>query len=748
MSEPAPLRSVEPTRDVVLIHGYGSDPTNAWEATGWRSALEAAGYRVHAPALLGHGPRPGPETPEHYTPEGLAAALDVGELSKAHVIAHSMGGYIALALAAARPELVASLTLLAMDDAELLAPFAGFAGEDDEAIERVDPTAGRLVLGALRADPAHRATLLACAIGMADAPHPVVPVARAVIINGGADRFVTDGRTIARRIGAAYREVPDAGHLSILSDKEVLSMVIDHLAAAVSADLTAPDAFRRVAREHGDRVAVRLGAEEQTYAELYERACRLANGLASLGVAPGEAVATLAANRLESVEEVVGIALAGAVRVPLYTHNPPAVHRHMLETSGARVLIVDAAQLAAAEELSSIPGLTIVVHDADVPGTKSYATLLDAPAVDPDVPADDEAPFVIRFSSGTTGLPKAIMHREPSYRALGEALADLLHLDAHAVQIVAGPMSHVSGVLIWPMLARGGTQIIMQRFDPEAFVAQVRVGATHSILVPTMIQDILEVPGVDAAALASLRCIGYGGAPIDEQLLRRAIDVFPPVFVQLYGQSEVMPISSLPKSAHDPGDPGFSAGRLRTAGYPAPGVALRIVDDAGNDLPPGEIGEIAVRAEWVTDGLVGGSLEERLLPDGSLLTRDMGWVEEGLLVVADRKDDMIISGGYNIWPKEIEDALAAHPAIESAAVFGVPHARWGETPVAVVRAHPGVEVTEEALVEWCRDRVGSVKKPTAIVVQDEPLPRNGTGKVLRRELRRAYQERLAAEVVS
>jgi len=521
-------------------------------------------------------------------------------------------------------------------------------------------------------------------------------------------------------------------------------MSFSHSTASAAASSFVPfsEQFRRTVRATPDAVAVDFEGHRLDYTRLADRAGRLANALIARGVGPGDRVATLSANRLESVEEILAIALAGAVRVPLYTHNTVKTHAHMLRVSGARALIVDAPEwerLAPAR--IELPDLRVVITHGPSPEVEYDAVLAAAPPDDPQLPSGPDDLAVLRFSSGTTGLPKGIMHRQREYFELGEALARTLEDVAEdTVQIIAGPMSHISGAFFWPMIARGARQIVMPRFDAGRFVDHIEAGGTVSLIVPTMLKSVLEVPGLEQRRLSTLRRIGYGGSPIDETTLRRAIAVFGPVFAQSYGQSEASPISALGSADHDVHAPGFDPAVLRSAGRPVPGATVRIVDEDGTDVSPGEVGEIAVRAPWTMNEIWGDpeATAARFLPDGSLLTRDMGYLRDGYLYLADRKDDMIISGGFNIWPTELENALMAHPAVAEAAVIGVPHEHWGETPVGIVVLRPGTAAESAELVAWCREQVGSVKKPSAVIVRDAPLPRNGTGKLLRRELRETY----------
>jgi acyl-CoA synthetase (AMP-forming)/AMP-acid ligase II len=254
-----------------------------------------------------------------------------------------------------------------------------------------------------------------------------------------------------------------------------------------------------------------------------------------------------------------------------------------------------------------------------------------------------------------------------------------------------------------------------------------------------MIQMITALPQARTADLSSLRAVFYGAAPISERTLAEGRAIWGDVMYQMYGQSEAVPLTVLTPAYH-------VGGRLRSAGRPTPNTVIRIVDENGQDVPVGQVGEIAARtpvamaAIWCDEA----ATAQRFLPDGAVLTRDMGYLDEdGLLYLADRKEDMIISGGYNIWPAELENALAAHPAVAEVAVVGVPHEKWGETPKAVVVLRPGQPAGEEELIDWTRAKVGAVKRVTSVEFTDA-LPKSPLGKVLRREVKKRYWDATAA----
>lgn len=496
---------------------------------------------------------------------------------------------------------------------------------------------------------------------------------------------------------------------------------------------------RRSAAMYPDRVAFACDGRELTYRRLYERSSQLASGLRELGMHPGDRVATIGDNSLGTAEEIVATALGGFVRCPLYTHNPTESHAYMLNLSGSRTVI---AQPAYADAISAArrhaEDLELVISAG---GDCSYDEVLARGLDDPNVEVADDDPYIVRFSAGTTGRPKGIMHTNRGWRQMSDEICLALgRLTERDVQVICGPMSHASGLLVWPMIARGATQVICPAFDAgEVLRLLEEHKATTLLVVPTMIQMLADHPDSAKRDLSSLRQVIYTAAPASERTLEEATELFGPVLYQFYGQSETLPLTCLPPEDHRFDGP--ERRWLRSAGRPTPNSAVRVVDDEGNDVPTGEVGEIvglspgAMHEIWRDEQ----ATAERVLPGGWVRTRDVGRLDEdGFLYLADRKEDMIISGGFNIWPAELENALHSHPAVREVAVVGVPHPKWGETPRAVVVLREDATATAAELIDWCKDHVGSVKKPSAVEFRDEPLPKTPIGKVLRRVIRDEY----------
>lgn len=509
-------------------------------------------------------------------------------------------------------------------------------------------------------------------------------------------------------------------------------------------------ALRGSAVNFADRTALICGNRSLTYAEIFDRACRLSNLLLQAGVTPGDRVAFLGGPDISAFDEFTASALGGFVRAPLYMQDTPERQAFMLRRIDAKALIVDERSWRLLRDELGDEGVSqfrlILIKDAApaAPGLPDYETALAAgSSADPGIPEDEDATYVVRFSAGTTGMPKPIAHSRRAYfLANREVLSCTAPVDETDVYLAVSPYSHASGNLVWPFLAAGACHVVMQgRFDAdEAIELITRHQCTTLFLVPTMIQRILESGKCAPDVLSGIRRVLYGAAPIPRPLIKQALEVFGDGLCQLYGQSEVVPLTCLSPEDHRDDKDG-DTGRLGSAGRPTANSAIRIESPEGTILASGEIGEIVGRSPGMMQGIFGDAqaTAQRFTSDGWLRTGDVGWIDaDGFLHVVDRLDDMIISGGFNISPFEIEDALCRHGAVAEAVAFGIPHASWGTTPMAVARLREGSQVAPEELIEWCRSIVGKLKKPSLIVLTDEPLPTNAAGKLLRREARKIY----------
>ncbi|MEV1294563.1 AMP-binding protein [Pseudonocardia sp. NPDC049635] len=505
--------------------------------------------------------------------------------------------------------------------------------------------------------------------------------------------------------------------------------------------------LRKSTRLFGQNTAFVCEGRRQTYDQLMDRATRLANALRAAGAQPGDRVALLSDNSFEGLEHIAGLALGGYVRCALYGHDTPDRQHYLLGLVGARALIVQDKHLAALQPLLADLGelTTVLVTGDPVPGAAGYEqALATASATDPHVPLADDDPHVIRFSAGTTGKPKAILHTVRGWMDMGTEMALVIPRFTERDRYLApAPLSHAAGMFAWPLVAAGATTVVMPAFDTARFLELIETERiTLTMTVPTLMTMIADHPDSRTRDLSSLATVFYGTAPASEAALTAAIGVWGNIMYQIYGQSECLPLTVLTPEHHVLDGTEAERGRLRSAGRPTPNSDVAILDDDGKRLPVGEVGEVAGRSPGTMRALWGDpeAAAERVTADGWFRTRDLGRIsEDGFLYLTDRKEDTIISGGYNIWPTELENALAAHPAVAEVAVVGVAHPRWGETPHAAVVLRPGASVTADELVAWSREKVGSVKKVTAVHVV-ETLPRSPIGKVLRREVRARLAE--------
>ncbi|MDX1376127.1 MAG: AMP-binding protein, partial [Burkholderiales bacterium] len=356
----------------------------------------------------------------------------------------------------------------------------------------------------------------------------------------------------------------------------------------------------------------------------------------------------------------------------------------------------------------------------------------------PAVRADDN--LIIRHTGGTTGLPKGVAYTHRAWLAAGR---DWFYLFPPVMPgdrcLHVGPISHGSGYFFVPMWLAGGCNVLLDHFDPAATLELMeRESIGYMFLVPTMLAMLNQAARARPRALPRLKCLQIGGAPITDATALGAREMFGERLWQGYGQTEAVPITMMGPQQWFAEIEGSEP--LRACGMALPFAELEIRDESNRTLPTGETGQIAVRCDGQMSGFWNDpeATRERLV-DGWVLTGDIGRVDaNGYVYMLDRAGDMIISGGYNIYPAELENVLASHPGVIEAAVFGVPDARWGETPVAVCAVDGNTPVTESELIALCAERLGSYKKPRSVVLQSEPLPKSPVGKIKRKDLREPY----------
>ncbi len=484
-----------------------------------------------------------------------------------------------------------------------------------------------------------------------------------------------------------------------------------------------------------------------TFRQAADRVGRLAQALASLGGQPGDRVGLLMPNCPEGLEAILASIQAGMAAVPMNIRLHPDEHAYMLNDSGAFALIAGAEFRSHVSRMRE--RLETVKHfiftgpeDGEGLGYESLIERQASAASGPAIEAEDLA--WIFYTSGTTGHPKGAMLTHRVLITMAEQF--LLDIDTAVptdVLLHAAPITHGSGLSMFHHLARGSASAFpaVRSFDPVGiFEAIQRYRATTMFLVPTMINMLLGSPERARFDLSSLKTVFYGGAPMYVEQLTEALRVFGPIFVQVFGQGEApMTCTSLPKDEHvTNGDP-VKLRRLGSAGRATTAVEVRIVDDDDRRVPPDTLGEIVVRGDLVMKGYWNKpEATAETLRGGWLHTGDIGSLDpDGYLYITDRKKDMIISGGSNIYPREIEEVICQHPAVFEVSVIGVPDDKWGEAVKALVVLRPGESATEALLIEHCKRHLASYKKPQSVEFLPV-LPKNAYGKVLKRELRDRY----------
>lgn len=472
--------------------------------------------------------------------------------------------------------------------------------------------------------------------------------------------------------------------------------------------------IRRAALYYGDAPCLIENNVTVSFREFDAMTDRLGNALTAAGLVPGDRVGVLLPNGIECLAVYYAIAKAGLVRVSLNTRETLDDHSYKLSDSGSRALIRQAD-----------------APDADVDMNLTVAQLLDSVSEDSGpcaVDRDLDAPFRLGYTGGTTGRPKAV-----TLTTRGE----LVELSAFLIDLVPGlgrddrflhaaPIAHASGAFFLPAIVRGAASIVMTKFDPAAFVQLAKANrATMTFLVPTMLAMILEEESLQDTAL-NFRRIAYGASPIAPALLAKGEARFGRIFAQTYGQAESpMVITCLQPEDH---------GRSGSCGRPYTGVEVAVFDEEDRPLPAGEVGEIVCRGPQ-TMAYYWGRTEATAAAfrGGWLHTGDIGTMDQdGFFYLLDRKNDMLISGGYNVFPREVEDVLLAHDSVVEAAVIGLPDEKWGDRIHAVVAGRPDLD--GDTLLAFAKERLASFKRPKSIEIWPE-LPKSGANKILRREVR-------------
>ncbi len=514
--------------------------------------------------------------------------------------------------------------------------------------------------------------------------------------------------------------------------------MIDLEAIRMLADIPAAQAAAR-----GDATAVKFGDRETSYAQLDAQSNRVARAMLSAGIAPGNRISLLTKNHDNWYPLFFGTARARACFAPINCRLAPAEIAFIIGDAAPRLLFVgedffDTA-LAAVEDLGIRPRLIALYGShPDFESFDQWLSEMDSGALTERPSLDDDV--LQLYTSGTTGLPKGVVLNNRNYRRFLEMAVGVdgfSYDDGDTVMIIM-PLFHVAGTNVsFAALAQGGRIVLIKDFAAADAVATLKEEVVaHSFLAPAMIQMMLQQPGAVEAGYPALKSIAYGASPISEDVLRRARETFGCKFVQFYGMTESTGSGSyLSPSEHD------LPGKLKSCGRPWPDVEMAILDGAGDAMPVGSIGEIAIRADIVMKGYWNrDAATAETLAGGWLHTGDVGFCdEEGFYFVHDRIKDMIVSGGENVYPAEVENAVQGCPGVADVAVIGVPDDKWGEAVKALVVVDGDAAPTPEAVIAWARERIAAYKVPKTVDFI-EALPRNPSGKILRRELRAPYWE--------
>ncbi|WP_447763651.1 fatty acid--CoA ligase [Sphingopyxis panaciterrae] len=494
------------------------------------------------------------------------------------------------------------------------------------------------------------------------------------------------------------------------------------------------------AEEKPDRVAMREEDRVFTYTELEDRTARVASALLAAGLVKGDRVAWIGKNSDLYFTLFFGAARAGIVMAPIGWRLSPTEWAFIVNDTQAKIIFTGPGFEAVPQQLAGK-----LQHAATIVGADEARAMIEAAKRAPFAPSGRDEAVLQLYTSGTTGNPKGAVLSNHNLFALRKHSADselaYTKWDDDEAVLVAMPCAHIGGTGLGIMaLVSGLPGVVLAEFNPDGvFDAVEQHGVTRFFIVPAALQMLLMHPRCASVDYSRLKYILYGAAPIPLELLRQCIKMFGAQFIQAYGMTETTgTICMLPPEDHDP----EGNARMRSAGKPLPGVEVRILGPDGGDVPQGEVGEVVTRS---SNNMIGywnlpDATAKTMTADGWIHTGDAGYLDpDGYLFIHDRMKDMIISGGENVYPAEVESAIFGHPAVQEVAVIGIPDEKWGETVKAVCVAKPGMTVDEADIIAWTRDRIAAFKAPRSVDVI-EALPRNASGKILRKDLRAPYWE--------
>ncbi|MBA3070257.1 MAG: long-chain-fatty-acid--CoA ligase [Hyphomonas sp.] len=505
----------------------------------------------------------------------------------------------------------------------------------------------------------------------------------------------------------------------------------------------------QAARRPGE-VALWFEGRATSFADLEKHANQVANGLLGLGVKPGERIGYLAKNTDVYYEMLFGAAKVRAVMNGVNTRLAAPEVKFILSDAKAAVLFVGKEFYAMIDTIKAeLPDLKrIITIDGDREDWDFYPSWRNSKsAADPGIKAEGADDVIQLYTSGTTGLPKGVQLTNENYRAFF-AQAKLLEWSSYGAGeavMNAMPLFHVAGVNVGILAAaQGAKTVILREIDPQVILKLIpEHKIAHAFWVPAVILMLTQQANIRDVDFSSLKQVFYGASPISEALLRTAVELTGARFTQLYGLTETVGAGTfLPPEAHDP-----AWGKLRSCGVPWPGAVVRVVDGEGKPVPTGDVGEIVIKAGFVMKGYWNrADATKEAVRDGFFYTGDAGYFDEdGFLFIHDRVKDMIVSGGENVYPAEVENAIFGAPGVADVAVIGVPDEKWGEAVKAIVVRKPGEAPTPESIIAWAKERIAAYKAPKTVDFIDA-LPRNPSGKILRKDLRESYWKGMTRRV--
>jgi len=509
------------------------------------------------------------------------------------------------------------------------------------------------------------------------------------------------------------------------------------------------DIVREHASSQPDKAAIVLGDRTVSYADLLAESAKVAQALTAAGIGAGDRVAILDKNSIEYYTLLFGASMCNAVTVAVNWRLAPAEVEYIVNDAESKVLLIGP-EFTGHLDSMNLTTVTQTVFLGDGGDLTYDAWIADHEAVDPMVPSGPHDTAFQLYTSGTTGLPKGVELSNYNFFVMIPIAGDAWSFDTESKNLCAMPQFHIAGTG-WGVVGFyfGGTNVVLRELDLDLLLSLIEdYKLTNALLVPAALQFILLTPKAQETDFSSMRSVVYGASPITEEVLVGSMELMGCDFVQVYGLTETTgAVTQLDAADHDPGGP--RADLLRSAGKPYPGAEVRIVDaESGNDMPVGEVGEIWIRSPqnmtgyWKNEAATAEAFPEGRDADGTggwFRSGDAGYLKDGFVFIHDRVKDMIVSGGENVYPAEIENALMGHPAVADCAVIGVPSEKWGETPKALIIPAPDTDPSEQEIIDYCRDKIAHFKCPTS-VERIAAIPRNPSGKILKVELRKPYWE--------